>query len=1168
MRNVLVLTAALLTVCVASTSAMNQKLMSYSNDSEFLTQPDGHVGDIADTTWFGGSGTGNGTIVIGGTWNWEAASGEPAQFFVDGDPVGNQYRDGWIFDDRTARRGPSQNTGGHWSTAGVYNFNDDTGGMAHRATTHANDGEDDGPNPLIGGWSMWIASNLRLNPEHCGWTQTRGYGSGWSQGFQKAFPVAAGNLGAVYDISFTHRYATEAGWDSCWVEISFDGIFWDQVGNASNANGMYSGGSFPDPQPSPAGGADVANLITWPSNNAGTLYVRFRLASDALVADDNVGGNYMWAWQVDNIQLLKNNVPDGALSTFESGWDGWQPKAYEGFDFDITTDPNRPAGRLERVANLSAPLVCECPETNGLENRIMLFADKDDLDMNDAFQSSHMRSPAFAIGGPSLPDLDGDAGRLFKVDWYLDGGSGLFETGPQFAWFYWPFNAFNCPYTPSSGEPGFGTVFNWTTEQEEHAQLFSQGTNTTCAKDVFFDCSAFLPADADSVIVMLGALSQCRSDATCDINDNGAPFFDNVRFGVYDPAGLAMLSNTLDRFADNFPTTNTGFPLTATNRTDASYSLAMQLGVENPLRWVRADTAATAIAAPNTAVFLRWAVERGACQPNLTHPFFVAFPPTASGTYPNNLTWHAARMDTAQSLTNGSTQDGVWMTCFHELDPRNGTFWTGAPPAVEPCDDILPDGLFTAGTNVYYFFEARTASGGGAGNVLATFPFGKNRSFVRTSANWKDYWLQINNLPELTPACDGTYANSMLIVNDYATGGVPGRATIQKARLNATLGALGLEFDTYDAVSTNYTTSYDTIGRREDRPTQQPRPPSNGATDQMLNGYDCIWYTGGLLDSGVMLSDRRTLSLFGGQSSIDQQKLETWIGGCTAGNNRLLVLEGSSWASFIDVNTTNGPQFLSNRGVDVLSNDYAQNLAANDLRRCARITTSRPADRFDDAEILGTGCSDDINVDVYATVSGGEAVTHFVESLEDGDDPVNCADDIDRPAWLNVVRRRNTTATCQHSASMAFAFAELYPLNCTDQCLFDDYKINGENAELVIDLFTWAGCPINTTVIGVDPAEAPRFVNELYQAQPNPANPSATIRYTIAQKGHVSLKIFDVSGRLVRSLVDEVQEPATSPFEAVWNGLNDGGQHVGSGVFFYQIDAPGFTSSKKLVILK
>ena len=121
---------------------------------------------------------------------------------------------------------------------------------------------------------------------------------------------------------------------------------------------------------------------------------------------------------------------------------------------------------------------------------------------------------------------------------------------------------------------------------------------------------------------------------------------------------------------------------------------------------------------------------------------------------------------------------------------------------------------------------------------------------------------------------------------------------------------------------------------------------------------------------------------------------------------------------------------------------------------------------------------------------------------------------------------------------------------------------------MVIDIFTWAGKAINTTQIGIEPAAAPRLVNELYQAQPNPANPSATIRYTIAQKGHVSLMIFDVSGRLVRTLVDQVQEPATTPFEVVWDGLNDGGQRVGSGVFFYQIDTPGFSSSKKLVILK
>ncbi len=121
---------------------------------------------------------------------------------------------------------------------------------------------------------------------------------------------------------------------------------------------------------------------------------------------------------------------------------------------------------------------------------------------------------------------------------------------------------------------------------------------------------------------------------------------------------------------------------------------------------------------------------------------------------------------------------------------------------------------------------------------------------------------------------------------------------------------------------------------------------------------------------------------------------------------------------------------------------------------------------------------------------------------------------------------------------MSFSFSELYPLNCADECMFDDFSVSSEAVDLVIDLFQWSGtCPSTLVPIGIEePASAPRFVNALYQAQPNPANPSATIRYTIAEKGRVSLRIFDVGGRLVRTLVDQVQEPAEAGFEVVWDG--------------------------------
>jgi hypothetical protein len=1177
MRKTLVLTAGLLAGCVASSFAMKANLVDRSDLTEWqsLLQLDqgGAVGSHPDTAYFGGNGTGNGTVVRGGIWNFEANSGETAEFFVGGDPVGNQFRDGWTFDDRTTKHGPSATGAPHFNATGTYDFNYDAtpngglrpGGYAHRATTHANNGNNDGPNPLAGSWSVWIGTNLFLNPEDCGWVQTNGYADGWSQGIFKSFAIPANSNGAQYDIAFLHRYACEAGFDTCWVETSPDGVFWDQVGDSGFPNGIFNGGDANGPLPSAAGTNEVVNLLTVSGNAAQTLFVRFRLQADAFFSDSGDGGNLRFAWQLDNLNLLRNGVGvAGELTNFEAGYNGWQIATFEGYDFAITTEANRPAGRITPLSALACPPIVDCPESCGIENRVLMFSDKDDCDLVDDFMDSYITSRAFAIGGPTLPDLDGDGGRLIRFDIYTDGGAGTFETGNAFCYVYWPFNAARCPFTPAAGNPGAGTTFNWSQTSTTTCDFFSQGTGTDCLDNAIDDVSANMPADADSAILHVGAFSQCRSEATCDVNDNGAPLYDNLQFGVFDPQGITVSSSTLERYSDNYPTANGSF-LTQTARMDGAHSFPQQLGVENPIRYCRADTAAATTGAGNTALFLRWAVERGACQPNLGHAFFTAFPPSAPGTFPDNLIWHAARMDTGRSQGLGQNSPGTYMTCFHESDPRNGTFWTGAPPATEPCDDILPDGLFTAGTNVYYFFEARNAT---TNAVIGTFPQGRNGGFVKTTGNFKDLWLQSNTLPKLAPACDGSLANNLLVISDYQTNAVPGRGTTQRERLVSTLSSLGLQFDVYDVVGTNFTSQYNTIGRREDRSTQAPRAPLNGATDAMLNNYDCIWYQGGLLKSGVTLSDTRTVSFFGGQPSKDQQAFQTWISGCSASENRLLVLEGIGWASDIDVNTTNGPTFLTNRGVDVLADDYAQDLAANDLRRCARITGQGPGAGFD-GEILGSGCPDNLDIDVIAAISGGEAVANFVESHEDGDDPVNCADDTNRAPWQAIVRRATGTNNCQRSVAMSFSFSELYPLNCTDQCLFDDYIINGENADMVIDLFQWAGCPINSSPIGVhDPAGAPRFANQLYQAQPNPANPSAMIRYTIAQKGQVQLRIFDVSGRLVRTLVDEVQAPSETPYERRWDGMNDQGQKVGSGVFFYQIDAPGFSSSKKLVILK
>ncbi len=93
------------------------------------------------------------------------------------------------------------------------------------------------------------------------------------------------------------------------------------------------------------------------------------------------------------------------------------------------------------------------------------------------------------------------------------------------------------------------------------------------------------------------------------------------------------------------------------------------------------------------------------------------------------------------------------------------------------------------------------------------------------------------------------------------------------------------------------------------------------------------------------------------------------------------------------------------------------------------------------------------------------------------------------------------------------------------------------------------------------------LVNSLSQNYPNPFNPTTTIKYTIAERGHVSLRIYNVAGQLVRTLVDEILAPeAVRP--VTWSGVNDSGQPVASGVYFYRIVTSGFSQTKKMVLLK
>jgi len=88
----------------------------------------------------------------------------------------------------------------------------------------------------------------------------------------------------------------------------------------------------------------------------------------------------------------------------------------------------------------------------------------------------------------------------------------------------------------------------------------------------------------------------------------------------------------------------------------------------------------------------------------------------------------------------------------------------------------------------------------------------------------------------------------------------------------------------------------------------------------------------------------------------------------------------------------------------------------------------------------------------------------------------------------------------------------------------------------------------------------------LLQNFPNPFNPTTRIEYELPSSQHVLLVVYDILGRETRTLVDEV-EPAGS-YRTIWDGKDDAGRQVASGVYLYQLRTASFIQTNKMVLLK
>ena len=109
-------------------------------------------------------------------------------------------------------------------------------------------------------------------------------------------------------------------------------------------------------------------------------------------------------------------------------------------------------------------------------------------------------------------------------------------------------------------------------------------------------------------------------------------------------------------------------------------------------------------------------------------------------------------------------------------------------------------------------------------------------------------------------------------------------------------------------------------------------------------------------------------------------------------------------------------------------------------------------------------------------------------------------------------------------------------------------------------LFGLAGGPV------VPANELPPARTALTAAWPNPFNPATTVAFSLAEPGPVTLRVYDLAGRRLLTLLDESRE--AGQHEVVWNGRDAQGRSLASGVFFVRMEAREFVGSRRVLLLK
>jgi hypothetical protein len=291
---------------------------------------------------------------------------------------------------------------------------------------------------------------------------------------------------------------------------------------------------------------------------------------------------------------------------------------------------------------------------------------------------------------------------------------------------------------------------------------------------------------------------------------------------------------------------------------------------------------------------------------------------------------------------------------------------------------------------------------------------------------------------------------------------------------------------------------------------------------------------------------------------VDQLNLISWLNESSEGKERNLLITGD------------------NIGRELMEDDaetlgfYSMWLASDYIDDVVGAVTVDSVPGLEDHAGGWTFMSHD---DAEGILGGGCPLLHYFDVVEPD------AGSVGAETVADYVRLDGT----RRSAGVAYTHASLgyqtVNLGFGIECMMDGvvgggssnytpegYYHNGveDRVNLMQNIMDYFGKEPEGTATG---APGGSGLNLLSSARPNPSAQATTITYAVSEPGRTAIRVYDVSGRLVRTLLDAAL-PAGASGDVIWDGANEAGETCAGGVYFYRIVAPGFTSLRKMVLLR